>query len=105
MFGIKLNDCVKEVFIIYDINVFHSPSASISPLNGVKTVQPVNIAIFSIKLNVLMRILRKYDFIDTMNFEMGRLDPDPKRDHKVSILKGSHVWYQIEGHEEIWQIM
>ena len=35
---------------------------------------------------------------------MGHLDPDPQWGHLVSVLKGGHVWYQIEGLEEIWQI-
>ena len=46
---------------LYGLNASHSPTASIPTSDGVKKDQPVNIAIFDIKLKILMRTLRKYD--------------------------------------------
>ena len=60
MFGIKLK-VLKRSGIFYDLNEAVSPPTFTSPLNGVIRGQPVFIAIFGIKSNVMIRSLRKYD--------------------------------------------
>ena len=66
---------------------------------------------FGIKLKILKRSGTLYDLNgfhsppasnQSLN---GVLDTDPHLGHSGSILKGSHVWYQIEGLEEIWNIV
>ena len=63
----------------------------------------MKIAILGIKLKVLMRTLGKHDFTDIMKWVT--FDHYPQRAHQVSVLKDSHVWYQTEGLEKIWQIL
>ena len=57
-----------------DLNETYSSLTFTPPLNGVIRCQSVFIAIFGIKSKVLMRHLRKYNFI--VFFKWVILDPD-----------------------------
>ena len=61
MFGIILKG-LKKSGRFNDLNEAYSSLTFTSPLNGAIRGQPVFIAIFSIKSNVLMGPLRKYNF-------------------------------------------
>ena len=67
---------------------------------------------FGIKLKVLKRSGTLYDLnrchsppASSQSLNRGHPDPDPHWDHEGSTMEGSHVWYQIEGLEEIWNIL
>ena len=62
MLGIKLK-VLKRSGIFYDLNEAYSFPTFNPPLNGVIRGQPVFVAMFGINSKVLMRPLRKYDFI------------------------------------------
>ena len=71
MFGIKLKT-LKSSGRFYDLNIGFSLQTFTSTLNWVIRDQPVFVAIFGIKSNVLLRPLRNYAFIV---FKNGNPEP------------------------------
>ena len=71
MFGIKLKT-LKRSGRFYDLNIGFSLQTFTSTLNWVIRDQPVFVAIFGIKSNVLLRPLQNYDFIV---FKNGNPEP------------------------------
>ena len=72
MFGIKLKG-LKKSGRLNDLNEAYSSLTITPPLNGVRRGQPVLIAIFSIKSNVLMGPLRKYNFPKWVILNPGKI--------------------------------
>ena len=67
---------------------------------------------FGIKWKVLKRSGTLYDLIGShsapasnQSLNGGHLVHDPHRGHYGSILKGSHIRYQTEVFEEVWNIV
>ena len=58
----------------------------------------MNIAISGIKLKILMRTSRKFNFSDIMKLNILTLIPN-------GVIRCHRVWYKIEGLEEILNII